>query len=174
MAITVARQAPDKAPMRQLESILTVHIEIPDVEFWIVGDGSEMPKMIKFIEDNQMGDYVKLLGSQTNPFKFMKRSDFYLSVSTKEGFNTACQEAAILGLPVISTDVDGAAELIEMTGVGEVIPNSKEGIVEALPRIFNDDIKLKSWIDRAKKISPELLKADRKRRIEEILLKFAH
>ncbi len=70
----------------------------------------------------EMKDYVKLLGleerilflgQQSNPFKYLSRSDCFVLSSDFEGFPTVIIEALACSLPVISTDCPtGAREIL--------------------------------------------------------------
>lgn len=167
--ITVARLAPDKGFLRYLNCISDIVKIFTDVEFWIVGDGSERPKMEEFISTNNLQNNVRLLGAQTNPFKYVKNADLYFCCSYREGFSTACQEAAILGIPVMSVAVDGAAELIEEAGCGKVIPNSEQAITEELVAYLRDPELAEKWKIEAKRNKMKFYKSERIRKIEAIL-----
>ena len=167
--ITVGRQSVEKAGLRQLECIREIYASNPNCEFWIVGSGTEFPQMQTYVHDNNMEQYVKLLGQQNNPYKYMKAADLYFCGSTHEGFSTACQEAAIMGLPVISTKVDGADELIEEAGAGAVVENNKDGIISALSNILNNSNMLDEWFKTAEKNKIKFFKKQRIERIEKTL-----
>ncbi len=132
VVVTVARLDPDKAHMRYFECINSVRDRLGNFEFWIVGGGSEEEKLRKYVDDNRLNDIIKMTGAQTNPFPYMANADLYYCCSAREGFSTTCQEAAIMGLPVVSVDVDGAKELVELANCGMVVANSEQGITESL------------------------------------------
>lgn len=169
--VTVSRLMPDKACMRQLECILELHKQGLDAEFWIIGTGSEYEQMRAFVESNQMQDYAKLLGLQKNPFKYVHRADLYFCGSFREGFSTACQEAALLGKPIISVDVDGAKELVMESGAGIVLDNSERGIIDGLSSILKDERLIERWKDLANKNAKLFYKGNRVKKIEEKLLR---
>lgn len=172
LIVTICRLSPEKALLREIKCILRANEIMPNFELWIIGDGAERETLETYIESNHLSDSIKLLGQQHNPYKYLKEADLYLCGSLHEGFNTACQEAAILGIPVVSTDVDGAEELIDLAGCGEVIPNDEQAITECLTAILFNDNLVSSWKQiafanrhrfykqsRIKKIETELLKA---------------
>lgn len=166
---TVCRIAPDKAIMRQIRCIQHINQFNKNAEFWIIGGGPDFEKVKSYVEENKMQEYVKLIGSQTNPFKYLKKADLFLLASTTEGFNIACQEAAILGIPVITTEVGGAHELIDLAGCGEVIPNNEESIKKRLLAIISDNNLINSWKGIAKKNKYHFFKQPRIEKIEEII-----
>lgn len=99
----------------------------------IVGKGPEKNKLQQQISVLQASEYIKLLGFQENPYNIMKNSDVFISSSRQEGMATVLLEAMTLGLPVISTDVSGAKEVLgENNEFGIVVDNSEDGIYNGL------------------------------------------
>ena len=170
--ITVARLNPDKACMRYIKCIKEIINTCKDVEFWIVGDGVEKRKMQDYIKTNKMDDYVKMLGLQVNPYKYMSKADLYFCASYREGFSTSCQEAALLGLPVVSTEVDGAEELIEIANCGHVIPNNSESIIKEIVSLLNDNNRIEEWKVIATKSREKFSKNARIKKAEEVFDSF--
>ena len=98
---------------------------------WILGEGSDRKNLEQFIQNNGM-DNVKLLGNQKNPFVYMKQADWILCTSRFEGFNTALQEAAYCGVPIMSTETAGTIELLGNSQYGIVLENSDNAIEEGM------------------------------------------
>ena len=167
--VTVARLAPDKAFMRYLSCIKEIVKKIKDVEFWIIGGGSEEEKMRQYIKTNSLEEYVKMPGKQKNPYKFVNAADLYFCCSYREGFSTSCQEAALLGIPVISVDVDGAQELKELSGCGVVLKNDEDGICEGLVKILEDEKQIAKWKEQAKASKEVFYKSERVKQANSIL-----
>lgn len=167
--VTVARLAPDKAFMRYLSCIKEIVKKIKDVEFWIIGGGSEESKMQQYIKDNNLEKYVIMTGKQTNPYKYLKEADLYFCASYREGFSTSCQEAALLGIPVASVDVGGAVELKELSGCGCVIRNDKESICDELGEVLSNEKLLKEWKEQANASKKLFYKEERIRQANAIL-----
>lgn len=170
LIITVGRQSPEKAGERQLRCIKEISQRLDNFEFWIIGDGIEFPKMQKYLQKNGLSNCVKLLGQQSNPYKYMQQADLYFCGSLREGFSTACQEAALLGIPIVSTNVDGAKELIEEAKCGRVIENTEESIINNLSEILSNDELISNWKETAKLNSHKFYKKNRIEKIENILL----
>lgn len=166
---TVCRIDPDKAILRQIKCIESIAETASKYEFWIIGDGSEFLKIQTYLKDHGLNSFIKLLGRQNNPYKFLNKADLYLCASLREGFSTACQEAAILGIPVVSTNVDGAQELVEMAGCGEVIPNNEQSIIYRLSSILTDDSLISTWKRVADINKVKFYKQPRIAKIETIL-----
>ena len=168
--VTVARLAPDKAFMRYLSCIKEIVKKIKDVEFWIIGGGSDEEKMRQYIKANSLDEFVKMPGKQKNPYKFVKAADLYFCCSYREGFSTSCQEAALLGIPVISVNVDGAQELKELSRCGEVLKNDEVDICEGLTKILENEKQIKKWKEQAVKSKEVFYKSERVKQANSILV----
>ena len=167
--INISRLTPEKGFMRYLECIKEIVKVNRDVEFWIIGSGSEEEKMKHYISEHNLNDYVIMLGKQTNPFKFLKEADIYFCSSYREGFSTSCQEAALFGIPVVSVEVGGAKELCELSQCGLVIKNDANSIISELINILKDDKKINDWKKQANRTKTEFYKEKRIKRVEFIL-----
>lgn len=82
---------------------------------------------------------VHFVGYQINPYKFMSRSDLFVCSSYQEGMSTATTEAVILGLPVVSTLVSGAEEILgKDSEYGLVTENSENGLFGGLRKLLSE------------------------------------
>ena len=104
---------------------------------WILGEGSERPRLEQMIKDFQL-DNVHLLGNQSNPYVYMKAANWLLCTSRHEGFNMTLHEAIYCGTPVITTDNAGAKELLGENEFGIVLNNDDESIKNGLLMVLND------------------------------------
>ena len=104
---------------------------------WILGEGSDREKLESYIQKNGLYN-VKLLGNQKNPFVYMKQADWILCTSRFEGFNTALQEAAYCGVPIISTETAGTIELLGNSQYGIVLENSDQAIEDGMREVLSN------------------------------------
>ena len=103
----------------------------------ILGIGADQPQLGKRIKELGVEHSFKLLGFHKDPYQYMSRCDLYVCASHREGFSTAVTEALILGIPVLSTEVSGAKELLgENNEYGTVTENSTKGIYEGLKTLL--------------------------------------
>ncbi len=108
----------------------------------VVGEGELRGLLTKQIKQLKLEDSVRLVGSQTNPYSFMASADLYVLSSVHEGFSNTLQEAAVLGLPIVSTDHEfGASELIEDGHNGMLVPvGNPKAMAEAMERVLTDSL----------------------------------
>lgn len=117
----------------------------------ILGKGRDMEALQAQINTCKLTDNIKLLGYQSNPYFFVKRSDLFVCSSRTEGLSTAVTEAVILGVPVVSTDVSGAKEILgENNEYGIVTENSEEGIYSGIKQMLLNKNNLTYYAQKAK------------------------
>ena len=169
---TVARMDADKGYIRYAKCIkqyIDDEKNNKNVEFWFVGGGSEENTVREYVDENNLNDVIKIFGKQNNPYKYMNASNLYFCASFREGFSTSCQEASLLGIPVVSVNVDGAVELIEDSQCGRVIPNDDTSILKGLEEVLNDNNMLEQWKGISESNRHKFFKANRIKKIENII-----
>ena len=137
---------------------------------YIIGDGKNRRDLEKIIYKLGVQQTVKLIGFDVNPYKFVKNADLYVCSSYKEGLSTACTEALILGVPVISTNVSGSEELIN-NGCGIVCENNEEALYEAIKKVLINKKLLDEYKEKAK-IRSELFSVEQNINIFEKLINY--
>ena len=45
--------------------------------WYIIGDGIDMTKLKTMIKENNLDDYIKVLGSKNNPLPYVKKMDLF-------------------------------------------------------------------------------------------------
>lgn len=167
--VTVARIDHDKAFERLFKCIRNIQDKIKNkAEFWVIGGGSEEIQLRRYIKDENLDDTIIMFGSQTNPYKYMAKADLYLCASYREGFSTSCQEAAILGIPVISTKVDGAEELVSLSKAGCIIENNEDGIINGILYAIENRKETERWKKEAQNNKTLFYKEHRISMIEQL------
>lgn len=83
-----------------------------NVRWWIVGGGPAMQEVKNTIAGTQMEDYVVLTGMRSNPYPYIRQADLYVQPSRFEGYPMTILEALVLGQPVVSTNNNGAKEIL--------------------------------------------------------------
>ena len=103
--------------------------------WYIIGSGEVESQIQQEISKYNLQDVVILLGSQDNPYPFIKQANIVACTSVAESFSYVIAEAKILHTPVLSNDFPVAYEVVdEQTGW---IANIKD-MPELLVRIIDD------------------------------------
>jgi glycosyltransferase involved in cell wall biosynthesis len=101
----------------------------------ILGQGELQPELERLVDALGLRDSVKLLGFDSNPFRYMRRAAVFVLSSDWEGLPTALIEAMACGAPVVSTDCpSGPREILRGGRVGRLVPT---GDADALARAID-------------------------------------
>lgn len=101
--VSIGRLEPVKGFKHLINAFAILLKSYPDSTLTIIGDGSEKQNIITQLETLGITESVFLLGSQINPFKYIKKCDICVQTSITEGFMNVIVEAGICGKAVIST-----------------------------------------------------------------------
>jgi glycosyltransferase involved in cell wall biosynthesis len=136
--VSVGRLAPEKA----LDRAIRVHSRLDKEGFffrwYIVGEGSERPKLEQQIRQLGLEGKFILLGSKLNPYPYMAQADMFALPSHFEGFSIVINEAKLLARPILLTEVSGAGEQIESEKNGLIVANNEDAIYHGLKRLLQD------------------------------------
>lgn len=136
-------------PVKRVSEIPRISRELIDMGLkfrWVIiggvaaKDKSEYDLLVDNIKKYRVQDNVIITGNKPNPYPYLKRCDFLVSLSKSETFNNTLTEAKILGVPVVTTNYPCACESIN---------NNREGLVVSFDNVITaiaDMIKDKSHI----------------------------
>lgn len=103
----------------------------------IIGDGNDFKVYQDMVNDLNINDYVHLLGKKINPYPYIKNSSALILSSAYEGYGIVIDEARILNIPVISTDVADAKEIMN-EGYGILCDNSDDGVCNGMKQFLDE------------------------------------
>jgi len=99
----------------------------------MIGDGDLRKPVERTIEAEGVGEFVKLLGNQDDPVKYLEASDIFLLPSMSEGISVAVTEAMAMGLPIVTARAGALPEQL-----GELDDQGKKNNGAALGGILID------------------------------------
>ncbi|MBO5955124.1 MAG: glycosyltransferase, partial [Clostridia bacterium] len=132
--VMVSRLENQKAHLRFLPIVKRLHNEGFEFNLNIVGDGILKEEIKEYLNNNNMNDYVKMFGQQSNPFPYIKQSDLFVLVSYYEAAPMVYNEAQLLKVPVFTTDIISAKEMVG--DLGFVCDNTEEDIYVKLKEVL--------------------------------------
>ena len=139
--VFLGRLAYPKNPERLIEIIKEVKKNKNDISVAIVGTGNEENKIKKKVMEYNLSDNVDFWGYQSNPFPIIKNSSILIMTSLFEGTPMAALEAQCLGLPIVSTPVDGLKKIVKNNENGYLVEKNEDFVVK-INCILNDKLKL--------------------------------
>ena len=133
----LGRMSEPKNPLR-LEKVLNmVHDRHPQLQAAIVGKGDLEPQVRKAIAESGAEGYIHLLGYQDNGYGLLKNAKLMIMTSLWEGTPMCALEAMALGVPIVSTPVDGLCDLVEPGKTG-FLESTDEALADRCAEIIRD------------------------------------
>jgi glycosyltransferase involved in cell wall biosynthesis len=124
VVITVTRMTRQKGIQTLLRSANLVHQARPDVKFLLVGPReSEGPLAVTQAEIDEHAPYVMAIGPRSDiPALLNLANVFAFPTEYREGVPRVLLEAALAGLPIVSTTMPGCCEVVRDGWSGFLVP----------------------------------------------------
>ena len=137
--ITVGRFSPEKGHFMLIEAFGKYLQTYPDSYLIIIGGHG--PLYEETIEvAGKVSDRIIVIKSLTNPMAVMAQCDLFVLSSYYEGLGLTLLEADALGLPTISTDVQGPRGFVKEHG-GTLVAPTVEGLQQGMEAFMKQKIK---------------------------------
>jgi len=141
-------------PQKGFDRLLKVHKRLLDEGFQhkvlIIGDGYDFENIKKLKSELGVDETAVMLGFTDNPYPYFKNADFYILSSRYEGFPTVLFEALTLKKRIISTEVSGAAEMLNNGELGLLVDNSEDGIYQGMKEALSHPESFEKYISKLK------------------------
>lgn len=114
----ICRISEQKRPILLLAIINKLKEVRKDFKVLVVGEGNLLQKMKVKAKELNLDEYIQFLGNIEQTEEIYKISDLTINCSIKEGIALTSYESLSMGVPIVSSNVGGQAELIdENTGI---------------------------------------------------------
>jgi glycosyltransferase involved in cell wall biosynthesis len=147
LIVTVARLHPQKNLTAMLEAVNG----IDEIVLGIVGEGPLEAELRRLAESIGIASRVVFVGFVDNAADYIAAADVFCLSSAWEAIALAAQEAVMLGVPVVTTDVGGMSELITDRESGRLVPAGDVGALrDALDELISDPELGRKYAHRAR------------------------
>jgi glycosyltransferase involved in cell wall biosynthesis len=146
----------------------------PGWVFWLAGGvqrPSEQPyydALCQIVAELGIADRVRFLGQRSEVGRLMRAADLYCQGNRgPEGFSLAFLEASFCGLPIVTTDLGGAGEMVD-SETGILIPPGEDeaALAQALGSLLADPYRRAAMACRAREKAGQL--ADPQQQIQRL------
>lgn len=105
----------------------------------VAGEGPLAPRLLVEIRRAGLELDVEMLGFVPDPYELIRRASSMVLLSLAEGLPQVLVQAAAVGTPFVSYDVDGARELVALGARGSIVPvGDVDGAAEAATAVLRD------------------------------------
>lgn len=124
---------------KAIDVLLKAVAELDGVYLWIAGDGPDREALTALAETLGIASRVRFLGWQVGTGPFFRACDVVAFPSRHEPFGTVSLEAWAYGKPLVTTDVDGPAELVRPEQDAVMVPRDDvRALADGLRRVIGD------------------------------------
>ena len=117
------------------------------VKLLVIGEGSEGNYLEKLSSELNIRGDVIFVGYQSNPYKFIRRSDIFVHTCLFEGFANAIIEAMACGVPVVAVNCPyGPIYIIRHGENGFLVPMDDEKTLIDVLSMLADNKELRDFI----------------------------
>lgn len=147
----VGRLTKQKQPMHLVRAIAAMPDQLRNqviVDF--IGEGELRRDLERHVVTAGLGDCIRFRGYQSNVVEWMQNADVLALPSAWEGLPNVVLEAMANRLPVVATNVDGVAEIIQPGVTGWLVPPADvTALAAALSQVLTDEDARQKVADRA-------------------------
>ncbi len=159
--VTAGRLEPVKGQMMMINAFARFHTSHPPYRLVIYGEGPLHGILQKRIDGMGLQGVITLAGRTNDLWNMISSAEAFLLTSEYEGMSNALIEAMCLGLPVISTNVAGATDLVKDGMNGFLIEvNDSIALAKHMTILADDTILREKMGEEAKKVY-DLLREER-------------
>ena len=139
--VYVGRLEPVKNHALLLNAFRAALSSRPDLQLWMVGDGTERKRLELLAEELKLGDHVTFWGQQLEVAPFFSAADVFIMSSQSEGLPMSLLQAFSLGIPAIVTDVGGMAEVVRIAHAGITVSATDQAeMTAAILRLAGSEV----------------------------------
>ena len=123
--ITVGRFSYSKAQRYAIQAFAALQRKYDNLKFLLIGEGElledckTLAKKLGIVENS-----IYFLGYQKDIPRYLSISDLFIFTSLREGLPRVIVEASLLKIPVVTFEVEGAAEVLENEKTGFIVPQT--------------------------------------------------
>lgn len=160
--ISVGKLDGQKNQKLLINAFASIAEDFPDWKLVIYGEGRERDSLESLVSSfkSQVSSRILLPGRCETVIEEMNKAKVFAFSSDFEGMSNAILEAVCVGLPVVTTNVSGAAELVKDGEGGFVVPiRDGKALADALRTILLDE-QLREKMARENKARAKEFKLD--------------
>ena len=135
--------------------------QVPNAYLWLAGDGDLRPALEAQVKTLGITDRVRFLGWRTDTSALYAAADYFICPSRHEPLGNVILEAMANGMPIISTDNNGAQQLLQQDKTGQIVPlDDVDAMATAMQNFIADPAAAKQLGTAAQKFYLENYSAD--------------
>jgi len=155
--VSAGRLMRQKNHKMMIDAFAEVIKDYPEYQLIIYGEGPYREELERYIQELKISEKVFLPGNTTELHEQIKNAEIFVLSSDYEGMPNALIEAMCMGIPVISTKVSGATDLIYHGENGILVDvNDSFSLKKAMMELIENKEKANVIAKRATELNAQL------------------
>lgn len=122
---------------KQVHRIIDAISRVPEADLIIVGEGPLKKRLEMRAKKLKLEDRVRFVGYQ-DPASFYAHANAFVQASMHEGYGLTLIEAALAGLPIVTTDAGIVGDVLNPGREALVVSGTAESFANALKRLIEN------------------------------------
>ena len=149
--LTIGRLSTQKSLETSIEACYILKKHGENIRWYVLGEGHRRRKLEELIKKLGLEEHFLLLGSQENPYAFIKEADIFVHCTKFEGKSLAVREAQVLGKPIIVSNCSGNREQIINGEDGAVCDFEPKSMAKTIYGLIHDEETRRRYSENAAK-----------------------
>ena len=140
--ITIGRFSMEKQHDVLIDAFTRYWRDHQDAKLVIVGGyGNLYKKTLEMARSVESAKNICVIKSISNPISVLKKCSLFILSSSQEGLPVVFFEADCVGVPILSTDIDGPHEFLKEYGAGLLVEESADALYQGMLEFDKGNIK---------------------------------
>ena len=158
----VAALVPHKGQRHLIDAAAIVVRALPDVRFFIAGEGELRASLERQVRDRHLEKHVFLIGFRPDVLSVHKAFDLFVMSSLTEGLGTSLLDAMACGKAIVATRTGGIPEVVVHGETGLLVPpRDHEALAAAVIALLADGPRRRAMGDAGRARARERFSAER-------------
>lgn len=107
----------------------------------ILGEGPQRAALQQLADELEISEKIEMPGFVPNPMDYLKKADVFVLSARHESFGMVLIEAMYAGIPVVSTDCAGPAEVLDQGQYGVLVAKENpSALTEGIRKLLEDPV----------------------------------
>ncbi|CCV65106.1 similar to capsular polysaccharide biosynthsis protein [Paracholeplasma brassicae] len=138
--LTVARIQNSSKRIDRIVDVASMLIDnnITSFKWYVLGDGPDYEEILNQVRNRNLKNYLIFKGSCDNPYPYFKNADLFVLTSDYEGLPVVLMEARHFKLPILTTNIDSASEMVNHMIDGVISEKNVVNLYEWIKKIITE------------------------------------
>lgn len=107
--------------------------------WYVVGDGPDFDETVALSKEHGTDDVLTFVGNKSNPYTYIKQSDFTVLTSKSEAYPMVVMESFILKKPMVVARFGSITEMLDEGKHGYIAEQSVDSLCEIIKKVIAND-----------------------------------